>query len=539
METTKVRRPYRILPALVVLATLLATLSLASSLDTTAVHVLGQVDFVHNAENLVDGRGLAFPGIAIDASVFPNRLYVADYGNNRVLAWNDVGSFADGASADLVIGQPDFISSAANNGGVSADSLNAPDAVAVDASGNLYVSDSGNNRALEYNTPFAACESFPCVGGGANLVFGQGGSFTSNIENKGGVSANSLNHPNDMAVDASGNLYVADYYNNRVLEYNTPLSTDTTADAVFGQGGSFTSTAANNGGLSASSLSSPSGVAVDAGGNLYIADSGNNRVLEYNTPLATDTMADKVFGQGGSFTSATANNGGLSANSLNVPSGLAVDAAGDLYVADTANNRVLEYNTPLSTDTTADMVFGQGGSFTSWNSNEGGVSADSLAQPFGVAVDVSGNLYIADTFNHRVLEYDTPLSTDTTADRELGQVDFLHNTENLVDRRGLGRPWMLAIDTSVTPNRLYVTDSDNNRILAWKDVTAIADGAPADLVIGQPDFFSNAPGVGADNLDLPFGVAVDAAGNLYVADSHNSRVLNTILPSLRVRRSPV
>ena len=85
-------------------------------------------------------------------------------------------------------------------------------------------------------------------------------------------------------MDASGNLYVADEGNSRVLEYNTPLSTDTTADLVFGQGGSFTSAVINSGGVSASSLYYPTGVAVDAGGNLYVADYGNHRVLEYDKP---------------------------------------------------------------------------------------------------------------------------------------------------------------------------------------------------------------------------------------------------------------
>ena len=108
-------------------------------------------------------------------------------------------------------------------------------------------------------------------------------------------------------MDAAGNLYVADYINNRVLEYNTPLtltvtpgSGDTVADRVFGQGGSFTSNTCNLGlaNPSASSLCNPVGVAVDAAGNLYVADYGNNRVLEYNTPLTTDTVADRVFGQG-------------------------------------------------------------------------------------------------------------------------------------------------------------------------------------------------------------------------------------------------
>src|SRR5207249_5388741 len=90
-------------------------------------------------------------------------------------------------------------------------------------------------------------------------------------------------------------------FNNRVLEYDTPLTSDTTADRVFGQGGSFSTTTCNNGGVSADSLCTPVGVAVDGAGNLYVADSHNHRVLEYDTPLTSDTTAERVFDQCGTF----------------------------------------------------------------------------------------------------------------------------------------------------------------------------------------------------------------------------------------------
>ncbi len=144
-----------------------------------------------------------------------------------------------------------------------------------------------------------------------------------------------------------GNLYVADFTNSRVLEYNTPLNPgsgetgagDTTADMVFGQGGNFTSNRCNLGGRSASSMCVPMGITVDNAGNLYIADGFNNRVLEYNTPRTTDTIADRVFGTCGSFTSFACV--GVSADSLKNPTGVAVDNLGNLYVADNQNNRVL------------------------------------------------------------------------------------------------------------------------------------------------------------------------------------------------------
>jgi hypothetical protein len=272
---------------------------------------------------------------------------------------------------------------------------------------------------LEYNTPLTN-------GTVADRVFGQGGSFTSDDCNKGGISASSLCRPLAVSVDQNGNVYIADTGNERVLEYNSPLSSDTVADLVFGQGGSFTSDVCNKGGISASTLCSPFDVTVDQHDNVYIVDTGNERVLEYNTPLSSDTVADLVFGQGDSFTTNDHNKGGRSARSLSDPAAVALDDQGNVYIADNGNNRVLEFNatelniprngkprrkTESKGDTAADLVFGQGGSFTSPFCNKGGLSASSLCDPFSVRLDSHGNLYVADTDNNRVLEFDSPLSS--------------------------------------------------------------------------------------------------------------------------------
>ena len=522
-------------PCLLIIAAALATASVTG--DNASI-VLGQGNFTYNTANPPDAHKLSSPqGVAVDAS---GHLYIADTANSRVLGWRDETAFTNGSSADLVIGQPDFYSFTSNNGGVSASSLSDPSGVAVDGSGNLYVADKQNNRVLEYNTPFGG--SFPSAGGSASLVFGQADSFASNTANNGGLSANSLNYPTGVAVDANGHLYVADWINHRVLEYTAPLA-DTTANLVFGQGGSFTSNSANNGGLSANSLNYPVGVAVDSSGDLYVADSQNDRVLEYNTPVISGaTAANAVFGQGGSFTSSGC--GAATENSLCLPYGVAVDGSGDLYVADEDNNRVLEYNAPLANGASANLVFGQGGSSTSRACNyDTGVlvpSAIDLCGPFGIAVDPTGNLLVADTDNHRVLEYDTPLAPNTTADAVLGQPDFSHKQSNFVDLYSLSSPYAVAIDASATPNHLYVADYSNSRVLAWNDVATFTNGTAADLVIGQPDpysilcndgtAFGDVSGLGADSLCYPYGVAVDSSGNLYVADGGNNRVLEYITP---------
>jgi sugar lactone lactonase YvrE len=369
--------------------------------DARADTEQGQPDFASLAANnpLVPAAdGLSSPaGVAVDGRT--GRLFVADSGNNRVLSWATARAQANGQQADLVLGQPDFNSTDANHGGLSATSLSFPYGLALDAQGDLYVADVLNSRVLEYDAPLSSHMA-------ASRVFGQGGSFTTGVANNGGVSANSLNGPTAVAVDARGDLYVADLGNSRVLEFDTPVSAGTTADRVFGQP-DMISNLSNNGGLSADSLATVFGVATDPQGHLYVADNGNNRVLEYDAPLSAERAADRVFGQPSLITN-TANYDGISADSLFDPIGVATDSQGHLYVADTGNNRLLEYDAPLASGRAADRVFGQPSMLTG-TANIGGVSALSLNFPTAAALDAQGNLYLADNGNNRVLEFDRPL----------------------------------------------------------------------------------------------------------------------------------
>jgi DNA-binding beta-propeller fold protein YncE len=130
--------------------------------------------------------------------------------------------------------------------------------------------------------------------------------------------------------------------NSRVLEYDAPLTSTMAASRVLGQPNFITNTL-NNGGRSAASFSAPYSLALDALGNLYVLDELNSRVLEYDAPLTTDGIADHVFGQP-DFASGFPNYSGVSANGLQFPNCAALDARGNLYVADTGNNRVLVYD---------------------------------------------------------------------------------------------------------------------------------------------------------------------------------------------------
>lgn len=359
--------------------------------STVASRVYGQFGkfdcgVADNTGSCVSGGALKSPdglgqpnAIAFDAG----GVYIADKGNNRVLYFAGTST-----TAARVYGQlGSFTTGTANNGGTTANSLNAPTGVATDAGG-VYIVDQGNNRVLYYAGTSTT----------ASRVYGHFGSFTCGLVNNSGacggsaISADALGQPYGIAVDSTG-VYIAEYNNHRVTYF---AGTSTTASRVYGQGGILTGGNPNNGGISANSLLNPYRVSVHSTG-VYIADFGNNRVLYYP---GTSTTATRVYGQAGSFTNGAANSGGISAMSLSSPSGIGFDEFG-VYIADFANHRALFFP---GTSTTATRVYGQAGSFNTGLANNGGVTAGSLNQPIWVSADATG-VYIMDASNNRALFY--------------------------------------------------------------------------------------------------------------------------------------
>ncbi|MEZ4635963.1 MAG: NHL repeat-containing protein [Caldilineaceae bacterium] len=339
--------------------------------DDQADVVLGQRGFTTNWGPFAPVRANTLfepAGILVDPAT--SRLFVADTGNARVLSWPSSQAQLDAGKADLVLGKPNFTTYfyEAKLG----PNLGKPTGMALDSVGNLYVVDAQTNAVVIYTQP-----------------------FTNGMDAK--LTIRQVYNPLALALDSQDNLYVADTFHHRVLFYETPLaSQDTTPDRVFGQP-DLAGTSPNAGGaISADGLHYPSGLTLDSAGNLYVADSNNHRVLVYLDPAQGDTRADVVFGQDGSFTTGTANQGGLSAGSLNYPVGLAVDSRGSLFVADVDNNRVLRFDNPLAGDQIADANFGEA---------DARPGQSSLNGPFAVAVTADGALFVADTNNSRILGF--------------------------------------------------------------------------------------------------------------------------------------
>jgi uncharacterized protein (TIGR03437 family) len=527
------------------------------------VKVLGDPNFIGTAANpllydstgpnWVEGREMNDPlGVALDTSVSPPIVYIADTGNNRVLAFQYATQLTAGAYADLILGQPDrFTNLPQGPAGASLSTgLRAPTGLAVDSAGNLYVADSGDNRILRYPKPFSqpAGYQFP------DMIIGQISFATAN-GNIGGVKASTLLLANGssffahtgLTFDSAGNLWVTDTGNNRVLRFPAsvlvPNQNAPSADTVIGQA-DFTSSVAATSQTSLSGLTNPTSVSFDSVGNMLVADS-LSRVVVYPPASTTNAMAIRIIG--------VAVPASTQPGPINVGYATSAIAAGsNVVVVDNAFNRVLYYPPvaafpPVSTQfsPSAISVIGQTG-FTGSMTNQGGPpSAGTMFSPVDIAASGT-ELFVADSGNNRILVF--PLNAalaGATASRVIGQLDFPYGAPNLVVGEEFftagspsGASGSAILDLSATPPHLYVADTYNNRVLGFNNFASAANGQKADIVIGQPDLFHtdiNYPSnlstmPNAQGLNSPTGLVVDSAGNLYVADTFNSRILRFPAP---------
>jgi uncharacterized protein (TIGR03437 family) len=490
-----------------------------AQISPAAYRALGQADLGRNGVNRVQGTEVTSPvGIALDSRGGQVKLFISDTGNHRVLGWADTQSYQAGDPPQVVLGQLSAEASAPL--GLGSAGFNFPTGLALDPqTGDLYVADTGNHRVLRFIDPFnnpARVEP--------DAVYGQT-DLNGRSPNGSGNVRNALRTPQAVAVDASGNLWIADTGNHRVLRYPAGVLSISApaADLVLGQR-DFEGNAQNRSGegVTPAGFDSPAGLALDAAGNLYISDTGNARLLRFARPFAPESTAAAVIPVP---VAATAG-----------PVGLTV-AGGQLYVAVPRENRVLVFPASGGTSSTPVNVYGQP-DLNGREPNTGvhpRAAAFTLSEASDVKVDPAGNVFIADTGNHRVLRYPAGARSAGTV---WGQPDFTANTANQVKPTGLNAPSKIAIDYSREPFALYVSDTRNHRILIWKDASRFQSGDPADGVIGQADVrsaFPNFDGTGRRaterSLSRPGGIAVDSQGALYVADTGNNRVLRFPRPA--------
>jgi sugar lactone lactonase YvrE len=402
-------------------------------------------------------------GLAVDQA---GNLFIADSDNHEV----------------RMVTQAGVISTVAGNGtaGFSGDGgpatiaqLNEPVAVAVDAAGNIFIADQHNNRIRMVNS--------------AGVITTITGSTVGFSGDGGPAGSARISNPGGVTVDRAGNLFIADTGNNRIRMVDAGGIITTVAGSTAGFSG--------DGGLATSAqLVLPVDVNVDGSGNLFIADQGNYRIRQMNPAGVISSVAGTT-------------DDGRSAASAQFffPNTVAADGAGNVFVADTDIHRIRKI-TPSGIITT---VAGNG-SF-GLSGDGGPATSAQLYYPAGVAVDGADNLFIADTRNERVRKVTPGGIITTVAGGGTGGDGGPASQAKILEPAGV------AVDGA---GNLFIAETGANRIRQVNTAGIISTVAGN----GTTGFSGDGGPAPSAQLAFPAGIAVDGAGNLFIADSANNRI---------------
>jgi uncharacterized protein (TIGR02597 family) len=408
-------------------------------------------------------------GIVINAA--GTLLYIADTLNHTIR------TLTPGGTVTLFAGAPTS-PGMVNATGVNA-LFNTPQGLAIDGSGNLYVADTGN-QLIRMVTSGAVVSTFAGVSGTVGSSDGASGSAK-------------FWDPTGVAVDSANNVYVADSFNNTIRKIAS--ATVTTPVGSVGNMGSA------DGSSTTARFWQPQGLAVDASGNVYVADSGNGTIRKIvGTTVSTIAGAASI---------GSANATGATARFFS-PSAVAIDSSGNAYVADTQNHTIRI----VTSAGVASTLAGTAGVSGTSDGNGGSALFNS---PQGIARDSSGNLYVADTANHAIRK----VTSGGTVTLFAGTIGTSGSIDGTGAAAQFNNPHGVAVDGS---GNVYVADTGNHT------VRMITSGGVVTTLAGVAMNFGTSDGTGANvgtngaRFNGPSGVAVDGAGNVYVADTYNHTI---------------
>ncbi len=408
-------------------------------------------------------------------------LFVTDQ-NNHVIRKITLNPVTHIGTVTTVAGTQGFFGYGSSNGTLlGGATFGGMTGIASDASGILYVCDTGNQLIRKVDI----------IGDSVTTLAGMDG--VSGYDDGNGLSA-SFNTPTGITIGPDGNLYIADKENSTIRKI-TPTGDVSTYSGIAEKPGSSDNTGPRS---LPTTFANPAGIAIDSAGNMYISE-------RYNQTVRIITSAGEVTTYTGTNIVPGSTDGNIANALFYNPFGLTVDSSRNIYLTDTSNEtiRKIDYATG-NVSTIAGTLLATG-------STDAIGTAASFNDPSDVAIDSIGNLYISDTFNNTIRKMDLASGNVTTFAGSLGGV--AGHADGLGTAATFFRPKGLAIDSL---NNLYVADENNSiirKITPAGQVTTVAGQA---LVIGA----INGPAANA-TFKYPTDVAVDTAGNLYVADYIN------------------
>jgi len=420
---------------------------------------------------------LGLPGrLALDSS---GKLYIADGANNRVrlISGGTITTVAGTGTAGFT----------GDGKAATAAQLNDPIGVAVDSSGNLYIADAGNNVIRKVTT--------------SGTISTIAGSNTAGFSGDGGDPTKAqLNSPVAVAVDSSGNVYIADANN-----FAIRMVTGTTISTIVGSYATpFTQ------------LNHPDGLALAPGGVIYIADTGNKRIAKFANGVLTS------FAGNGGFTFSGDNGPALKA-SLNDPIGVAVDSAGNVYIADTFHNRIRK----VATNGIITSIAGTGNAF--YGGDGSPASGAGLFFPHDIVVDSSGNVYVADTSNN-VIRLLTPRTPVLFANGVVNGARFVPPVSAGALATIFGTSFAFG-NASATGSPLptvlgpvSVTVNGRSAPLLYVSPTQINFQIPWETELGNAIIFVSVNGLMSNSISVP---VLTAAPGLFVLPSGRAVVQNS------------
>jgi hypothetical protein len=416
-------------------------------------------------------------GVAVDSAT---NVYVTDYGNYVVRRITPVGANWVVSTIAGTAGKYFYLDGTGTNA-----LFTAPVGIAVDSATNLYVANYDPSTIRLINSA-----------GVVSTIAGSGAD-SQGYANGTGSDARFYT-PYGVAVDSAGNVYVADGINCAIRKISTLAVVSTIAGGRYGT---------NDGVGSDAQFSDPEGVAVDSAGNVYVADTYNDTIRKITPTWEVSTIAGQAGDSG--------TNDGTGANALFYwPCALAVDSAGNVYVADTYNNTIRKI-TPVGTNWLVSTIAG-----SSWNngSNDGPGANALFNEPSSVAVDSATNLYVGDYGNDTIRKI-RPVGTNWVVSTIAGLAGSSGSADGTGTNALFYGPWGLAVDSATN---LYVADDDNFTI---RKITPVGGNWVVSTIAGVVGVAGSADGAGsAAMFDFPAGVAVDSAGNVYVADTGNNTI---------------